>query len=85
MNLRPADYDKAQAVLVGELVALRQRAGITQRELAGRIGFIHNSIVRIEQGKRRVEFVELVLICAACGEPVDAFCRRFLAQVRRKK
>jgi transcriptional regulator with XRE-family HTH domain len=51
---------------------MRQAAGMTQRDLAQRLGREQNFVARVEQGQRRVDLVEFVWICRACGgEPLD--------------
>lgn len=50
------------------LLEMRKGAGLTQRELAKRIGREHSFVSRVEQGERRVDVVEFYWICKACGE-----------------
>ena len=60
-------HSRAYAALVAALVATRKEAGLTQRELASRLGREQSFIGRIEQGQRRVDLVEFLWICKACG------------------
>ena len=56
-----------------KIVEIRKGAGYTQRELAKKLGREHSFVARIEQGERRVDLVELYLICKACrASPVKA-------------
>ena len=48
-------------------MALREKSGMTQRELAAALDVNHNTIVRIEQGDRRVDFCEFYQILNALG------------------
>lgn len=61
---------------VAELVALRERAGITQRELARRAGLSASQVAKHELGERRLDVVELGILCEACGESLVAFVGR---------
>ena len=58
-----AAYDE----VVATVIAIRKRAKLTQRELAQTLGREQNLIGRIETGQRRVDLVEFVWICQACG------------------
>jgi transcriptional regulator with XRE-family HTH domain len=40
---------------------------MTQRQLAEAVGREQNYVARIETGQRRVDLVEFVIICQACG------------------
>lgn len=55
-------------VLLRERVAeIRSEAGLTQRDLADRLGREQSFVARIEIGERRVDVVEFFWICRACG------------------
>ena len=55
------------------LRALRERAGLTQRQLAERIGAAQWFVARAETGSRRVDVAEFIEFCAACGtDPAEA-------------
>ena len=58
---------------LGELVAMRRRAGLSQRALAVRIGQIPSYVARSEMGERRIDIIELLAICRACGEDAAGF------------
>ncbi len=59
-------HTAAHRELVAAVKALRAAAGLTQRELADRLGREHNFVARLETGGRRLDLIELVAICAAC-------------------
>lgn len=57
----------------GFLRELRERSGLTQRELAQRIGQTQWWVHRSEIGSRRVDVAEFVAFCEGCGaEPRKA-------------
>src|SRR5688572_30172539 len=68
------------AALVAAVVDMRRRAGLTQRQLALALGREQNYVARIETGQRRVDLVELVQICRACGTDPEG---RILDLVRK--
>ncbi len=69
------------APIRAELVAMRQRAGLTQRDLAARLGLRHTWIGKSEQGERRVDLLELFAWCRACGEDVVGLVERLDKQI----
>lgn len=60
-------FTAAHRELVAAVIAMRKRAGMTQRELAAAVGREQNYVGRIETGQRRVDLVEFVSLCRACG------------------
>ena len=52
---------------VGVLKDARAAAGLTQRELAARIGRPHTVIANIERGERQIDVVEFIAIARALG------------------
>jgi transcriptional regulator with XRE-family HTH domain len=69
-------HTAAHRELVSKVVALRKAAGLTQRDLAARLGREQNFVGRIETGQRRIDLVEWVMLCRACGvDPVGEVTR----------
>jgi transcriptional regulator with XRE-family HTH domain len=56
------------------LAAARQRANMTQVELARRLGKPQSVVSRYENGRRRVDLIEfLLIVCALGADPVEIF------------
>lgn len=56
------------------LVAVRKDAGVTQVELAERLGKPQQFVSKFEKGDRRVDLVEFVAICRALRvDPKETF------------
>ncbi len=54
--------------MCAQLKAMREEAGLTQRELAETMGEPHHSTIwKIEQGERRIDPVEFIRWCIGCG------------------
>lgn len=53
--------------VIKAVVAMREEAGLTQRELAERIGREQSFIGRIETRQRRVDLIEFIWIARCCG------------------
>lgn len=57
---------------------MREQAGLTQRDLADKLGLSHTLVHNSERAERRVDIAEFIDWCAACGvDPVDSM-RRFM-------
>jgi DNA-binding transcriptional regulator YiaG len=66
------------------LAAARQRANITQVELARRLGKPQSFVSAFEAGKRRVDVVEFLLIVRTVGaDPVETFAE-IVASISRE-
>ena len=79
-------FSDAYASMLKSLIALRKERGMSQVELATRLGKEQPFISRIERGERRVDVVEFYALAQALGmEPAEAYAavtREFPAQVR---
>ena len=71
-TLHSPDYSRVRA----ELVAMRKRAGLTQRDLAAKLRQPHQWVGRSELGERRLDVLETMGWCHACGEDAAAFINR---------
>ena len=49
------------------LIAVRKKAGLTQRQLAAKLERERSFVGRLELGERRVDMVEFFWLCQACG------------------
>ena len=67
-------FTGAHAVLVETLVEARKRAGLTQADLAQRIGRDQSFISLIERSQRRIDTLEFYALAKALGvDPVSLF------------
>ena len=80
MNPRPL-HDRDYAVLVRLLRDARREAGVTQVELALRLGVDQSMISKVERQERRIDVAELRRLCAALDVDLAAFVTRFDAEV----
>lgn len=78
-------FSDAYALMLKNLIALRKERGLSQGDLAVRIGKEQPFISRIERGERRVDVVEFYALAQALGlEPTEAYAavtRGFPAEV----
>ena len=63
---------RGHVALLDALVRARREAGLTQTELAQRLGVHQSYVARIEGGGRRVDAIELIVLARALGVPAVA-------------
>lgn len=67
-------FTDAYAAFRDTLVAVRKDAGVTQIELAERLGKPQQFVSKYERGDRRVDLIEFVAVCRALRvDPKEAF------------
>jgi len=65
--MRKSVHTRAYKVLQEHLVAARQASGLTQQELARRLGRPQSFVAKFEGGERRLDLVELLRITDLLG------------------
>ena len=75
--MRKSVHTRAYTVLRERLVAARHAAGLTQQDLAKKLGRPQAFVAKYEGGERRIDLVEFLEIAAILG--VDA--RRAIRKV----
>lgn len=58
-------HSEGQEALCAELTRIRKAKGLTQADMAARLGCHQSMIARIESGQRRIDVVELIVITRA--------------------
>jgi transcriptional regulator with XRE-family HTH domain len=61
-------YSRQSECVRKTLVALRTKAGLTQRQLAAKLERERSLVGRLELGQRRLDMVEFFWLCRACAE-----------------
>ena len=62
--------------LLRQLVAAREKSGLTQQELAEHLHRHQSFIAKLEGGERRLEVIEFVQICRAIGVKPEQILRK---------
>jgi transcriptional regulator with XRE-family HTH domain len=57
------------------LIAAREEAGLTQRDVAERLGTFHSWIPKAETGDRRLDVMELMRLADLYEKPLDYFLK----------
>jgi len=67
-----SDHNRSRAI-GRRIAAVRQASGLTQRELAERMGWPHFSLINLELGRRGTTIEKLDAVAAALGVPPAVF------------
>lgn len=76
-------FDARYSLLIDQFVALRKSKGLSQRDLAKRLGVSNCCVARIETRERRVDVIEIIDYLRALGL-TDAEIAAFLAVIINK-
>jgi transcriptional regulator with XRE-family HTH domain len=74
VNAHDAAYHKAYKRFLTRLVQARHDAGLTQVEVAKRLGKANSFMSKCELGERRVDFVELQQLAKIYKKDLAFFC-----------
>jgi transcriptional regulator with XRE-family HTH domain len=70
-------FSEGQQRLQELLRETREKAGVTQVELAARLKVPQSFVSKIESGERRVDLIELKAVCDALNVSLVEFVRTF--------
>lgn len=73
MNANDKAYQKAYTRFRARMVQARDEAGLTQVEVARRLGKARSFISKCELGERRVDFIELQQLAKIYGKDLSFF------------
>jgi len=65
--MRSSIWDERREALRAELKAMRISEGLTQLQVADRLSVPQSFVSKYESGERRLDFVEVIDVCAACN------------------
>ncbi|HMH06799.1 MAG TPA: helix-turn-helix transcriptional regulator [Terriglobales bacterium] len=74
MNANDKGYHKAYKKFVVRLVQARREAGLTQVDVAKRLGKARSFLSKCELGERRVDFIELQQLAKIYRKDLGFFC-----------
>ncbi|MBI1784580.1 helix-turn-helix transcriptional regulator [Candidatus Sumerlaeota bacterium] len=69
-------WSKEYRLVLAHLIQARQKAGLTQAQLADRLAETQSFISKCERGERRLDVVELRRFCKAIGVSFLELVRR---------
>ena len=83
--MKKSVYTREYAVLVQTLREVRHEAGVTQVELAKRVGQTQSFVSKCEKGNCRLDVVQLRAFCQALGTTLPALIAKFERRLTAKK
>jgi transcriptional regulator with XRE-family HTH domain len=78
-------YTKEYAALLRLLRQAREKAGVTQVDLAERIQETQSYVSKVERGELRLDVVQLRTICEALGLALPVFVERLEREIGKRK
>ena len=67
-------------LLLALLRRVREEAGLRQIDVAQRLSQPQSFVSKYESGERRLDLLELELVCEACDTDIEAFIKRYRAE-----
>ncbi|RYG99947.1 MAG: XRE family transcriptional regulator [Alphaproteobacteria bacterium] len=74
--MRKSTHTRDYSIMLELLIGVRHRAGITQADLGKKLPFGQPGISKIERGERRLDIIELRMICETLGTDLSSFARQ---------
>lgn len=72
-------------VVFQELVRqMRKEAGLTQSDLAGLLGKPQSYVSKYESGERRLDIIEVEIVCRTCGLSLQEFAGKLDAALSNR-
>jgi transcriptional regulator with XRE-family HTH domain len=82
--MRKSVHTRDYATFLELLIEFRRRAGLTQAQLGQQLPFEQPAISKIERGERRVDVIELKLICERLGVSLQDFIIELQRRLEKK-
>jgi transcriptional regulator with XRE-family HTH domain len=76
-------FTEEYAALITVVASARKAAGVSQRELATRLGRSQSHVCKIEARQRRIDTLEFYRIARCLGISPTAFFREFVDRIER--
>jgi len=83
--MEKSTFTREYAALCRLLRETREKSGLTQVELAEKIGETQSYVSKVERGERRLDLVQLQVFCRALKTTLSEFVFAFEAATRGKR
>lgn len=81
--MRKSTHTKEYSIFLQLLIETRQKKGLTQVQLGQELPFEQPALSKIERGERRVDIIELKMICDRLGVSIGDFVRELERRMAR--
>jgi transcriptional regulator with XRE-family HTH domain len=78
-------YTREYAVVLRLLKEARERAGLTQMDLAAKLGQSQSFVSKAERGERRLDIVQIRTVLRMLGASLPDFVRRLEERLARER
>jgi len=82
--MEKSTFSPLYVILRERLVSMRMARGLSQRELADRLGRERSFVARVELGERRLDVVEFYWYCKACGRDAARVAKGLMKEFSRR-
>jgi len=69
-------HSREYKVLTALLIEARKKAGLTQQQVADRLGKPQSFVAKYEGGERRLDIIEFIHLCRLLNERPDLLVKR---------
>jgi len=83
--MKKSIYSNGYQLFLQILRNAREAAGLTQEEVAERIGQTQSFVSKYERGERRLDIVETLAICDAIGVSFYVFVEDFMRTIKTQR
>jgi len=84
MRMEKTIYTDEYAAVLALLRETRRAAGLTQIDLAERLGLSQSFVSKVERGDRRLDVIQLRTICRILDTTLVAFVQRLEGQLEKR-
>lgn len=82
--MEKSTFTREYGILTALLRDVRQKAGLTQVQIAEKLGETQSFVSKCERGERRLDLVQLQQFCRILGIELRSFVAEYESRVKRK-
>lgn len=83
-NQQKSVFSRGYRTFLAQLRDTRLAAGLTQEDVAERLGQTQSFVSKCERGERRIDVIELRMFCQALGVSFPGFVRKLDVSLRSR-